>query len=44
MMLEGMFLWGNKNNFNIVWRGIVKNIVFQDGDSEIMDSLEEYKE
>jgi hypothetical protein len=35
MMLEGMFLWGGKNNFNIVWRGIVKEIVFQEGNSDV---------
>jgi len=34
MMLEGMFLWGNKNNFNIAWRGTVKEIVFQESNSD----------
>jgi hypothetical protein len=24
-MLEGMFLWGNKNNFNALWRGVKIN-------------------
>jgi len=27
-MLEGMFLWGNKNNVNVAWRGEIKNILF----------------
>jgi broad specificity phosphatase PhoE len=25
-MLEGMFLWGNRNNFNIAWRGKILKI------------------
>jgi hypothetical protein len=25
-MLEGMFLWKNKNNFNLVWRGEIMQI------------------
>ena len=26
-MLEGMFLWGSRNNFNIIWRGETNKIV-----------------
>ena len=26
-MLEGMFLWGNRNDFNIIWRGEIKRII-----------------
>ena len=26
LMLEGMFLWGNENNYNVLWRGkLIKN-------------------
>ena len=26
LMLEGMFLWGNRNDFNIIWRGEIKKM------------------
>jgi hypothetical protein len=26
LMLEGIFFWGNKDTFNITWRGKIKNI------------------
>jgi len=26
LMLEGMFLWGNRTDFNIIWRGEIKKI------------------